>query len=500
MNNALLIILDGWGVGAESPHNAITKGVAPFWHSLLETYPHATLHAKEESVGLSQGCLSGSEVGHTIIGAGRIVWQQASKIDADIASASFATHAVLADISQHLTQHGGALHLFGLLSDGGVHAHISHLYALCDWIIQHNITEASLHLCLDGRDMAPMSAQKLLEPLIEKYSDKISIATLAGRDLLDRNENWDKTTRLFSHLTSTPNLFTQHPLAYIDDYYAQGVSDEFIPPANFSTHCISDNDAVLFFNFRADRMKQLAKIFCNKAPHRIQSDLHIPKNLYIASMTEYGDELDQIHVLYPKEVPNNSLGEWISKKELRQLRIAESEKFAHVTYFFNGGREVTFDHETRLIIPSLGLSNYAPHPEMSLPELSNSLIRAIDSQQYNLIVCNIANGDMVGHSGDMDAAMQAVSHVDEALKSIITTAHTHHYTVIITADHGNIEYMRHDDEPHTAHTFNEVPLIITDPTIHIPPTGFLHQLAPTILDIMGIEKPSEMTSESLILI
>lgn len=499
MQKAILLILDGWGVSDENTHNAIYQAQPKFWNKLISTYPNSRLHAREESVGLTKGCLSGSEVGHTIIGAGRIIRQQVAKVDYEIESGDFYNNKVLAEVKKYTEKNNSTVHMVGILSDGGIHSHINHLYALIDWAKKNEIKSVALHLFLDGRDVPPTSAKKYLEPLMEKLDENIEISTLCGRDILDRNEKWEKTVNIFHHLTQVKNKKDISPLEFVDKNYAEKITDEFMMPANFSDKVIQDNDAVIFFNFRADRMRQLARLFVRNAPHTVLNEIKVPENLLLTSLSEYGDIFETVKVIYPKEMPKNSLGEWLSKKGLKQFRVAEGEKYAHITYFFNGGHEVVFENESRVVIPSLGLSNYATQPEMSLPEVKNTLLRAIESKEYDFIVCNIANGDMVGHSGDMSATLKAVTIVDSALSEIVEQAKGNGYTVIITSDHGNCESMFLENEPHTSHTFNDVPLIVTDEKINLNKTGYLHQIAPTILDIMGIEKPEEMTSESLVI-
>lgn len=498
MQKTILLILDGWGLAKDSDHNAIFQAKPPFWNHLVKNYPTSHLHAREESVGLTKGCLSGSEVGHTIIGAGRVVWQQVSKIDKEIESGEFYNNQTLKEIKEHADKYNSTVHLMGILTDAGIHAHISHLNALIEWAKKNNLKSVALHLFLDGRDMSPMSAKKLLVPLLKNLNDKIEISVMCGRDILDRNENWSKTSHIFRHLTEHKDKQKITPLEYIDKSYAENVTDEFMVPANFSDKIVKDNDAIIFFNFRADRMRQVVKLFMKQAPHAVQSEVLVLNNLLCASMSEYGDIFTNVKVLYPKEIPINSLGEWLSLQGLNQFRITEGEKYAHITYFFNGGREVAFKNESRLVVPSLGLSNYATQPEMSLAEVTKILVRAIEDEKYDFVVCNIANGDMVGHSGEMEAAMKAVMHVDNALSQIIERANKHGYTVVITADHGNVESMVLENEPHTSHTFNDVPLIVTNPNIKLTQSGFLHQIAPTVLEIMGVEQPKEMDSTSVI--
>lgn len=496
----LLLILDGWGNGVNEDHNAIYRAKPVFWNDLVDRFPHTTLMAKEDSVGLPFGCLSGSEVGHTTIGAGRIVWQNAARIDHDISNGDFFSNEALFKAKNHLIKFGGKLHIVGLLSDGGIHAHINHLVSLVDWVKKEKISSAHLHLFLDGRDMGPMSAANLLKKqVLPTLTEKISISTLCGRaTAMDRNQNWEKTKTIFNLLTQSFVVEPKKPLDWIEEQYLNGITDEFAPPVRFDKNSVNDNDVVVFINFRSDRMRQLCQLFLRKAPHIILNDIKNPNNNFFISLTNYSSEFGEICEMFKPQALNNLLGEWISKQQLSQFRIAETEKYAHITYFFNGGREHPFENEERLVIPSLGLNNYASAPEMSLPEVTNSLLRVLKNNKHDFIVCNIANGDMVGHSGDLEAGSQAVLAVDFALSKIVPTAESFGYTVLITADHGNIEHMIEKGEPHTAHTFNNVPLIITDKNLLLPHSGFLHQVSPTILKIMGMTIPSEMDSQPLV--
>ncbi|HAZ28289.1 MAG TPA: 2,3-bisphosphoglycerate-independent phosphoglycerate mutase [Candidatus Magasanikbacteria bacterium] len=522
MRKLLLLILDGWGINTNLKNNAIAEANPSFWNHLVQEYPFSALHCREESVGVPKGCLSNSEVGHTAIGAGRVVPQSAFAIDEAIQSKAFFDNRVFVKIQEHHTASGGALHLVGLLSNGGIHGHIDHVIALLEWAQQKKMDNVFLHLFLDGRDMPPMSALTLLKKLEPFLNDTVQIASVCGRAIaMDRSETWERTVSAYNTLLAvqplTPLLIshageerfgasamvemsTMNVTTYIEQNYAEGVGDEFIQPARFCDAGIQDNDAVIFFNFRADRMRQMVRLFLKKAPSAIQQHIMVPKNLFLSSLTSYNDDFDA-HVMpfFPKEIPKNNMGEWLSTKGLTQFRITETEKYAHVTFFFNGGQEVTFPGEERLLIPSLGLANYASHPEMSLPEVTTSLCRVLTQERFDFVVCNIANGDMVGHSGDLTAGIRAVQHVDTALSKIVSKAEACGYTVVITADHGNIEYMEHEGTPHTAHTFNDVPFLVIGQNVSLEKNGYLHQVAPTLLELMGIEKPAEMTSESLIM-
>jgi len=501
MKKILLLILDGWGINPDKNNNAIAQANPGYWNHLLDTYPHSTLHAREASVGLSSGHLSNSEVGHTAIGAGRVVPQSAYAIDVAIKNGVFGEAQALRELDTHASEHTGVVHLVGLLSNGGVHAHIDHLLALLEWTKERNIEHVVLHLFLDGRDMAPMSGAELLAVLEQHMEEHMRIATICGRSIgMDRAENWDRTVAAYNNIVHGTDIEASTPISLVQENYAEQIGDEFLETMRFTKDTIQDGDAVLFFNFRADRMRQMLRLFGGIAPNAVQQSITVPNNLFLASMANYDDTYEHVHVLFPKTIPHNNIGEWISKQDMKQLRITETEKYAHITYFINGGQEITYKNEERLIIPSLGLQNYTPHPEMSLHELTNSLLRALQKEHFEFIICNIPNGDMLGHTGNIDAATKAVGFVDLALSQIIPEAERLGYTTVITADHGNIEYMEHNGGPHTAHTFNDVPFLVTDTSIKLSKTGFLHQTSPTILNIFGLDKPKEMDSTSLLVV
>ncbi|MFH0857502.1 MAG: 2,3-bisphosphoglycerate-independent phosphoglycerate mutase, partial [Candidatus Magasanikbacteria bacterium] len=471
-----------------------------FWNTLWNKYPHSILCAKEDAVGLPPGCMSGSEVGHLSLGSGRIIWQGAAKIEKSIDDGNFFENPILQKTSEHIQKYGSKLHLIGLLSDGGIHSHVNHLLALIQFAKKSGTQKICLHLFLDGRDMAQKSALGLLEKrVLPILDDTVHLSTLCGRaTAMDRSENWERTNTTFDLLTKSISLEKLSVSACLEKNYKEGITDEFIQPTRFDENIIEKNDGIVFFNFRSDRMRQLVSLFTGHAPESEQKEVIVPENIFLVSMTEYDQEYKEVWTLFPPEYPKNTLGEWMSVHNLRQFRIAETEKYAHVTYFFNGGREEEYKNEQRMVIPSLGLTNYASNPEMSLPEVVNTLVRVLERQDHEFIVCNFANGDMVGHSGNLEAGIQAVKEVDKALSQVIPVAKANGFTVVITADHGNIEKMKENDEPHTAHTFNDVPLIITDAHVVLPETGYLYQVAPTILKILGLPKPEEMTGESLI--
>lgn len=514
------MILDGWGLDEATDHNAITLARPAYWEKLWREYPHSVLKAREEHVGLPCGCLSGSEVGHMILGAGRVVYQSAARIEKTLREGTWNENQILVGAEKHLREFGGKIHLVGLLSDGGIHAHITHLKEFIKWARgaddgaavgegvvkiksdapEGKIRKICLHLFLDGRDMPPKSALDMLKrEILPELDATVEITTMCGRaTAMDRNENWGRTGETFELLTEIKEISAEKPDDFLAAQYTAGVTDEFIQPTRFSQEVVGADDAVIFFNFRADRMRQLARYFIGQAPESEQARVKLPLNLYLASLTEYDAEFRQIWVMYPPEYPKNTLGEWVSAHNLKQFRVTETEKYAHLTYFFNGGQEQTFEGESRLVIPSLGLTNYASQPEMSLPEVVKTLNRVLDEREYDLVITNFANGDMVAHSGDFPACLKAVAEVDKALAQVIPVALKNDYTVVITADHGNIEHMREKDEPHTAHSFNDVPLIITDKNLTLPAEGYLYQVAGTVLKLMDLPLPPEMGENALI--
>ncbi|KKW43072.1 MAG: 2,3-bisphosphoglycerate-independent phosphoglycerate mutase [Candidatus Magasanikbacteria bacterium GW2011_GWA2_56_11] len=496
----LLLILDGWGLSSAYRHNAIAAARPPFWQSLVERYPPAVLAAKEDAVGLPPGCLSGSEVGHMTIGAGRVVWHSVAAIDRAIASGEFYQKEELREVGTYLRASGGKLHLMGLLSTGGIHAHVNHLKALIEWANRGEIGAVALHLFLDGRDMPPASAAELLEAEITpELSDRVRIATLSGRSIaMDRTERWERTLLTWQTLTSQSGISAKRPADHLRAQYREGITDEFVQPIRFDSAAVRDNDAIVCFNFRADRMRQLVRLATGRAPRAVQAHAWLPASLRLWSLTEYDDEYADVLVLFSPERPVNTVGEWIAKQGMAQFRCAETEKYAHITYFLNGGREDSFAREERLLVPSIGLSNYASQPEMSLWEVTAMVERVLAAGRHEFVVANLANADMVGHSGDWTAAIKAVRAVDAALSRLVPAAQANGYTAAITSDHGNIECMANNGEPHTAHTYNDVPFIVANPNIRLEPRGALYQVAPTILRLMRLTPPEEMTRRTLL--
>lgn len=508
MKPLILIILDGWGVNPKSEGNAIALARTPVYDALLRDYPHTTLDASGESVGLPEGQMGNSEVGHLNIGAGRVVYQDLTRIDHAIRSGDFYRNPVLLDCMRKAKASSGRLHLMGLLSDGGVHSHIDHLYALLDMAGREGVREVYIHAFLDGRDTPPQSGIGYLRFLQNYLKDKGigKIATVSGRYYaMDRDNRWERVEKAYNAIVAGEGIKASDPVAALKKSYGEGITDEFViptvicDPAGKPVGAIRDGDTVFFFNFRADRAREMTAALTrsefDKFPRKI-----FPAIAGFASMKLYDDKMPLPSAFNTGKL-ENIFGEIISKKGLKQFRIAETEKYAHVTYFFNGGEERPFPGEDRLLIPSpKDVATYDQKPEMSAYQLTEELERRIRSGEYGFILVNYANPDMVGHTGVLEAAIRAVEVIDECLGRVLSAVQEINGIAVITSDHGDIEQMIEYDtgKPHTAHTTNLVPFIITQKGLRLR-SGIFADIAPTLLELMGIEKPSEMTGTSLIL-
>ncbi|EAX46941.1 phosphoglycerate mutase, 2,3-bisphosphoglycerate-independent [Thermosinus carboxydivorans Nor1] len=501
-----LIILDGWGIGrAEDPFNAIAQAGTRHIALLAELYPSTTLISSGEAVGLPAGQMGNSEVGHLNIGAGRIVYQELTRISKDIREGGFFVNPVLVDVATRTKAGGGALHLMGLLSDGGVHSHIDHLYALLELAKRQGLERVYVHAFLDGRDVPPANALEYVDALETKMADLGigRIATIAGRYwAMDRDKRWERTEKAYAALVYRDGLHAPSARAAVEAAYARGETDEFVMPTvvdGCGDCAVKAGDGVIFFNFRPDRARQLTRAFVDSQFSGFDRRYgYFP--LHFATMTQY-DETLAVPVAYAPQFLTNTLGEVISKAGLTQLRIAETEKYAHVTYFFNGGEERPFANEDRVLIPSPKVATYDLQPEMSAPAVTDRAVAEIRSGKYDFIVINYANGDMVGHSGKFEAAVQAVATVDECVGRVVATMRERGGIVCITADHGNAECMRDETgEPFTAHTTNEVPFILVADAYRGRRLrrGILADIAPTILELAGLAIPPEMTGRSLL--
>lgn len=501
--NNMLIILDGLGLGKDYEGNAFYLAKTPTIDRLFRDYPTSELVASGEGVGLPAGQMGNSEVGHLNIGAGRIIYQNLLKINNAIRDKSIFQNIVLEDAILKAKEANKALHLIGLLSDGGVHSHQDHLFALMDMAKESGLNKVYIHVILDGRDVSPYAGTESIKALEEKIKDLDlgQIATVAGRYYaMDRDKNWARTEEAYDKIVSASADPIDDLDLYIKNSYANDITDEFIVPKTLKGyHGMEDGDSVIFYNFRPDRARQLTWALINKAFDGFQRKKKVDLN-YV-TMTEYDKNITNVSIAFKDEIPKNTMGEYISSLGLKQLRIAETEKFAHVTYFFNGGRELPFEGEDRILVPSPKVATFDLEPQMSAYEVTDKVEAAIDEDKYNLIVLNFANCDMVGHTGVIPAAVKAVETVDNNLNRVLTKLKEKNGQALITADHGNCELMLDENKmPVTSHTTNPVPLILfnyhEDASLKFG--GRLCDLSPTLLEMMDLEKPEEMTGSSLL--
>lgn len=502
----VLIILDGWGHSEKHDHNAIHNANIPLWDTLLSKYPHTLLEASGLEVGLPEGQMGNSEVGHLNIGSGRVVFQDLPRIDNAIANGEFFENPTFLTTMRELARAGKALHLLGLVSPGGVHSHETHLLALLQLAKKEGLKKVYIHAFLDGRDTPPRSALPSLEKIAAECSalECGRITSVAGRYYaMDRDKRWERTQLTYDMLTSKQAPFhSGDAISALKAAYERGENDEFVQPTLIDPAVgIEDGDSILFFNFRSDRARQLSRAFLHKDfPHFTRK--FIPQLSHFISMTQYAEDIPSEIAFAPQQL-KQILGEYLSQQGLQQFRIAETEKYAHVTFFFNGGIERPFPGEDRLLISSPPVATYDLQPEMSAHELTTQLVAAIQSQKYDFIVCNYANPDMVGHTGSYSATIEAVQTIDHCLKEVYQNLQQVGGEMIITADHGNAECMYDPEtqQPHTAHTNEPVPFVYVgrEATIR-KKNGILADVAPTILHIMGLKQPKEMTGESLVTI
>ncbi len=507
----VLVILDGWGINPKNDANAIAKVAPPFYQSLLDHYAHTTLDASGEAVGLPKGQMGNSEVGHLNIGAGRIVYQELTRISKAIAEGDFSKNPILQTLIQKTKTDKTTLHLLGLLSDGGVHSHIEHLRVLLDMAAKEGLGRLRVHPFLDGRDTPPKSALHYIEALERNLQEKApkgadwKIATVCGRYYaMDRDKRWDRTEKAYRAIVLGKGSGSETARAGIQAQYDENITDEFVDPIVICKDeepvgRVRDRDAMLFFNFRADRARQLTHAFADKVFDHFQRNPHPVLPAFVC-MTSYDETLD-LPVAYEQAQINRTLGEVLSQQRLRQLRIAETEKYAHVTYFFSGGREKPFEGEERILIPSpKEVQTYDQKPEMSAHEVTHEVVRQIEQGHFDFICLNFANPDMVGHSGILSAAMKAVETIDVSLKKIVAAVRAVDGVALITADHGNLEQMvdYKTGKPHTAHTTYPVPFICVSKEKRSLQPGTHANIAPTILELMQIPKPEEMDHDSLI--
>ena len=503
INKTLLLILDGWGIPEDKSHSAPDIANTPNFDNLLDSYSSAQLLTHEENVGLPSGQMGNSEVGHIHIGAGRIVSQDLLKINNSIESGEFVKKENFIDIINYIKKSKKNVHLIGLLSNGGVHSHISHLKEILNTLspIKKNLF---IHAFTDGRDVDPRSGINFINQ-IEEHTKKTggSLASVIGRYYsMDRDHRWNRTKKAYDLLINNIGLKTQNIIETITDFYNNGITDEFIEPIvitddnNNPISKIDDNDVIVFFNYRSDRGRQLTSLICEK--NNSQLDLK-PLNVKFYTLTNYDNSFENVIPIFYNENLKNTLGEILSKNNKSQLRIAETEKYPHVTFFLNGGREKPFDKEKRVICPSPKVATYDLKPEMSAFDVSQKAISEIINNSPDFICLNFANPDMVGHTGNIDASIKACETIDDLLGPLINAANKLNYVSIIIADHGNCEKMKNEDgSPNTSHTTNPVPIILVDKNKRNVKNGILSDIAPTVLEILGIEKPLEMTGNSLI--
>ncbi len=504
----VLIVLDGWGVNARREGNAIAQASTPNMDALVRSYPSTQISISGLDVGLPEGQMGNSEVGHMHLGAGRVVYQDLTLIHRAIEDGSFFSNPVLRGAMEAVKKSGGRLHLTGLLGDGGVHSHQRHLEALIELASKEKLKAVYLHLFLDGRDTPPKSAEGFLRELSEKLNSYafVKIATVSGRYYaMDRDKRWDRTEKAYRAITEGIGVRARSAEEAIEKSYRDGVTDEFILPAAIESvmpeGAIRDGDAVIFFNFRADRARQLTRALTEKDFKEFPRARPIALSSYV-TMTEY-DRSFGLPAAFPPRVLKNILGEVASRNNIHQLRIAETEKYAHVTYFFNGGQENKFPLEDRILIPSVkDVPTYDLKPEMSAFEITGSLVEQIEADRYGLVILNYANADMVGHTGNFAATVRACEVIDECIGKVVEATVRHKGRVIITADHGNAEQMIDYDtgQIHTAHTSNMVPVIVVDEQLKSVrlQRGKASDVAPTILRMLGIPQPAEMTGRTLI--
>ena len=496
------MILDGWGIGNRSESDAIYSTPTPYWDYLLATYPHSELQASGENVGLPDGQMGNSEVGHLNIGAGRVLYQDLVKINKSIKDGSILENPEIKNAFSYAKEKGKAIHFMGLTSDGGVHSSLDHLFALCDIAKKYELEKVYIHCFMDGRDTDPRSGKGFIEQLTEHCKTSAgTIASIIGRFYaMDRDKRWDRVKVAYDLLVDGKGEQATDMVKAMQESYDNDVTDEFIKPINNSTvdGTIKPDDVVIFFNYRNDRAKELTVVLTQ---HDMPEEgMKVIPGLQYYCMTPYDSSFTGVHILFDKENVENTLGEYLSSLNKKQLHIAETEKYAHVTFFFNGGRENPYEGEERILVPSPKVATYDLKPEMSAYEVKDKLVEAINTQKYDFIVVNYANGDMVGHTGIYKAIEKAVVTIDECVMDTVEAAKKNDYEVIIIADHGNADNaINADGTPNTAHSLNPVPCVyVTENKDAKVANGILADVAPTLLHILGLPQPKEMTGKDLI--
>lgn len=502
----VLTILDGWGYRDDSTDNAISAADTPHWDRLWRECPHSLLHTSGKAVGLPDGQMGNSEVGHLNLGAGRVLYQDTMRVSRAVEDGSFQQNEALTGAIDAAKKAGGAVHILGLLSPGGVHSHERHIHAMIRMAVERGAEHVYVHAITDGRDTPPKSAQASVEALDKVFADlgRGALASLTGRYYtMDRDNRWERVRAGYQVMTEAKADFeARDGVDAVQQAYERGETDEFIQatrivPENGRPVTIHDGDAIIFMNFRADRARQITRAFIEDDFDGFERNVRPTLSAFV-SLTQYHADFD-IPVAYAPNRPTRILGELVSENGMKQLRIAETEKYAHVTFFFNGGEEKPYPGEERVLVPSPKVATYDLQPEMSSVELTDKLVEAIDGGQFDLIICNYANADMVGHTGDTDAAIKAVEAVDIALGRVVESLDKAGGALLLTADHGNIELMRNPEtkQPHTAHTTGPVPFVYFGGEATME-DGVLADVAPSLLALLGIEQPEEMTGRALI--
>lgn len=501
MKPVLLMILDGFGLYKDYPGNAISLAKTENLDKLYETCPHTEIYASEKWVGLPMGQMGNSEVGHLNIGAGRVVFQDLTRIGNEIDNGNFYHNQMFLKAVENAKKNNSSLHLMGLVSKGGVHSHFKHLLALIDLAKKEGLKKVYIHVITDGRDVSPDASLEDVKEL-EDYLKKVGvgkIADISGRYYaMDRDKRWERIKKYFDLVTEKYDNSNPNALDAIKSSYDNGVTDEFIKPVEIDCEGkIKDGDSLIFFNFRPDRARQIVRALVDE---NFDGFPRKEKNIFLVTMTQYDDTIPHTNIAYPENRPTNTLGEILEKNHLRQLRIAETEKYAHVTFFFNGGREVMFKGEDRILVQSPKVATYDLKPEMSAPEITENLIEKLRENIYDCIILNFANPDMVGHTGVIPAAIKAVETVDNCIGKILKEIKKLGGAILITADHGNCDMMlTKDNKPITSHTTNKVPFILYGvENVKLRSEGALCDIAPTILELLNIKQPKEMTGKSLI--
>ena len=504
----MLMILDGFGDNDNKDGNAIKLAKTPNIDKLMKKYNHTEISTSGLAVGLPEGQMGNSEVGHTNIGAGRIVYQELTRITKSIEDGDFFTNPEFIAAIENCKKNHSKLHILGLVSDGGVHSHIRHLYGLLEMAKRRDFEDVYVHCFLDGRDTPPASAESYIVKLQEKMQEKEigKIASICGRFYsMDRDKRWERVQKCYDALVKGEGKKASSAVKAIEDSYQKEVFDEFVEPTVICNGeepvaTIEKNDSVIFFNFRPDRAREITRALVDPEFNDFETKKDL--NLYFVCFTNYDETMPNVHIAFQKETLHNTFGEYVSKLGYTQLRIAETEKYAHVTFFFNGGEEKLFKGEDRILVPSPKVETYDLKPEMSAYEVTDKVIEAIQKDYYDCIILNYANTDMVGHTGSLEAAIKAVEAVDECVGKVVKLVEEKEGNLLITADHGNAEQMIDyaTGEPHTAHTTNPVPLILVtkNEKLKLKTGGKLADLAPTMLDLMNLQKPEEMTGESLL--